>query len=72
MSVPTEPPAVDPVAVRRAFRAAIRAAGYAGQTVTYIAAYPDTLRVHTLGPDGVTKHVHDLPGNDGQSWSERR
>lgn len=73
MSVPTERPAVDAVAVRRAVRAAIRAAGYAHDTVTYVAVYPNKLRVHTIGSDGrVAQHLHMLEGSDGQSWSERR
>jgi len=70
MSVPTEPPVVDAIAVRRAVRALLRAARYDHQTVMYVSVYPNKLRVHTLGPDGVTPHVHTLDGG-GMSWSER-
>lgn len=68
-----ERPQPDSKAVRRAARALLRAAGYNPATVTYLATYPDKLRVHTIGPDGtITPHVHRLADSDGMSWTERR
>jgi hypothetical protein len=60
----------DPVAVRRAARALLRAAGYEPGAVMWFSCYDNQLRVHVVTANGVEKFVHALEGGN-QAWGER-